>query len=80
MITESDQLSHALDLAANYWPEMAGERAALLRKVISLGISAVENESQTNHKIKLAALAEANAALSGMWDGFREEQLAEWPD
>jgi len=80
MITESDQLSHALDLAASHWPELAGERAALLRKVISLGISAVESQSEATKRLKMAALAEANAMFSGVWAGFQEERLAEWPD
>ena len=80
MITETDQLSNALDLASRLWPELKGERAALLRKLISLGIGAMEDESETNLKLRLAALSNVSDSLSGMWPGFREEQLSQWPD
>jgi precorrin-6B methylase 1 len=65
MITESDALAKAIDDAANLWPDIADERAEILRRLIERGIESVETE--VNEKL-------------GIWpENYLEELRSEWP-
>lgn len=81
MITESDALAHALDMAANLWPEYQDERAELLRRIIDRGVETVEAEIANKETRRKAAIQEASGSLSGLWPtNWREEFRAEWPE
>lgn len=80
MVTETDEIASALDHAAAMWPELKDERAALLRKLISAGISSLDSELEAKKKARIAAIkGQAGMFPAHMWENFREEQLAEWP-
>ena len=43
MLTETDELAAALNDAAVAWPELRGDRGALLRKLVEAGRNSVRN-------------------------------------
>jgi hypothetical protein len=80
MITESDALAKAIDDAAKLWPDIAGERAELLRRLIERGIESVETEVTEKLAARRKAVLEVAGSLSGIWpENWREEFRAEWP-
>jgi len=81
MITETDEIARALDEAAKRWPELAGERSELIRRVL---VSAA-NDAVTLEEARIARKREAiltNAGtLSGIWpQGWLQELRGEWPE
>lgn len=81
MITESDELAHALEDAGRLWPEIRGQRTALLKKIISAGIQSVESESEQLKSARLAALDKYSGAFTGLWpQGWHQNMVAEWPE
>ena len=80
MVTESDDLARTLDCAALLWPELANDRAALLRKILEVGSEAILASQSLERQQKLAAINHVKGSLPGIWDGFREEQLSAWPE
>ena len=53
MITETDQLAEALSRTEKIWPELAGQRTLLLRKLLEVGIETIERESTQKTKDRL---------------------------
>jgi hypothetical protein len=76
MLTETDQLSAALDDAALVWPELNGDRAALLRRLVQAGHESVRVTGGV-HQLVLDA---AGAATGAYPRGARAELLGEWPE
>ena len=80
MITESDELAKAIDHAARLWPEIANERAELLRRLIDRGIEVVDAEYNDLLEARRKVILEVAGSLSGVWPAnWREEFRAEWP-
>lgn len=80
MITENDQLANALDKAAQLWPEEHGERAALLRRIIEQGITAIDSEHESHKTRRLAAISEVSGSMSGTWpQDWHSKLVDEWP-
>jgi hypothetical protein len=75
-LTETDELAAALNDAALAWPELRGDRGALLRKLVEAGRNSVRSGGGIR-----ALLAEASGAATGAYPrGARAELLAEWPE
>jgi hypothetical protein len=74
MLTETDEIAAALDDAALMWPELQGDRAALLRKLIDAGHASVRVAGGV-HALVTAA---AGAATGSFPRNARAELLAEW--
>ena len=81
MITETDDLSNALTVAAELWPESQGDKGRLLRRVLEAGIDTVK-QVQTDHRAsRLAFVEQASGSLTGIWpSGWRQELRDEWPE
>lgn len=80
MITETDQLSDALVEAAKIWPELADQRALLLRKVLEVGIETIETRATEQTKIRLAKVQKIAGSMDGVWPANWKKELAEdWP-
>ena len=74
-LTETDEIAAALNDAALAWPELRGDRGALLRKLVEAGRNSVHVDGGVR-----ALLAEASGAATGAYPrGARAELLAEWP-
>jgi hypothetical protein len=80
MITETDQLSQALGKAEKIWPELQGKRTDLLRKVLEIGIDAIEKETSEATKQRIATVEKLSGAMDGIWPSNWKQELAEdWP-
>jgi hypothetical protein len=81
MITESDALAKAIDDAARLWPEIADERAELLRRLLDRGIQSVEAEFQEQIESRRKAIMEVAGSMPSVWpSNWREEMRAAWPE
>jgi len=79
MLTETDEIAAALNDAAVAWPELRGDRGALLRRLIEAGRNSVRVGDRSGGV--RALLAEASGAATGAYPrGARAELLAEWPE
>lgn len=75
MVTETDQVHQALADAALIWPELAGDKGALLRRLIEAGATTIKSSGGVRE------LVEENAGVaSGCYPrNARAELLKEWP-
>ena len=81
MITESDQIAEAIELAAKLQPELKDDRADLLRYIIQRGIETLDNEKNEAAEARKKAIQEVAGSLSGLWpENWRELMRAEWPE
>lgn len=73
-VTETPDIAEALDHAARVWPELKSDRAALLRKLIEVGRSAVESRTTS-------AIRKASGAATGSYPASALADLrSEWPE
>lgn len=80
MITETDQISQALDTADQIWPELGGDRAALLRKIIEAGVHELENQQTLKREARLSQIKKLAGSMDEVWPkNWREELSQEWP-
>ena len=81
MITETDQISQGLAQAAKQWPELADQRTLLLRKVIEIGLQAIELDESKHAQIRIAAVEKLAGSMDGIWPSNWKKELAEdWPE
>jgi hypothetical protein len=76
MVTETRDIAAALDDAALAWPELRGDRSALLRKLVEAGHATVRVDGGAHELIVSAA----GAATGAYPRDARSELLAEWPE
>ncbi len=75
-LTETDEIARALNDAAVAWPELRGDRGALLRKLVEAGRAAVRVDGGVH-----ALVSEAAGAATGAYPrDARAALLAEWPE
>ena len=80
MITESDRLASALEMAAELWPEANGEKGVLLRRLLDAGIENVERKMASREQVRHDAISNVAGIFTGVWPtGWREELRDEWP-
>jgi hypothetical protein len=76
MLTETDEVAAALNDAALAWPELRGDRGALLRKLVEAGRNSVRSSGGIH-----GLLTDASGAATGTYPrNARAELLAEWPE
>lgn len=75
-LTETDEVAQALDDAALAWPELRGDRGALLRKLVEAGRASVHVDGGVRE-----LLADAAGAATGAYPrDARATLLDEWPE
>lgn len=80
MITESDELAHALDAAARLWPELRDNRGELLRRIVQVGSETIEHQESDRVARRRAAIAANAGKFKGLWPAGEARRLAdEWP-
>lgn len=78
LVTETDELSEALDAAALRWPDLS--RGQLVARLAVEGHRAVAAEHGRRREQRLAVLRAHSGALTGVYDASDRERLrAEWP-
>jgi hypothetical protein len=81
MITETDQLSEALSQAGKLWPELAGQRTLLLRKVLEVGVQAIQEEASRKSKNRISSVEKLAGSMNGVWPAnWKEEMAKDWPN
>lgn len=81
MITETDDIARALDVAARHWPHAKGKRSELLRLIINAGVKAVEDDEAQIAQMRAQAVQRLARDFDGMWPAdWREQRDAEWPE
>ncbi|WP_052226277.1 hypothetical protein [Microbacterium mangrovi] len=81
MITETDEIRAAIDEAAAFWPDAAGNRAELVRRLLLQGApSALETETRRRIAF-LASVDDAAGSMRGVYPNDAARSLTEeWPD
>jgi hypothetical protein len=80
-LTESDDLSRALEDAAKRWPEDRDARGRLLVRLVHEGHRAIREENAQRAAARREALRSTSGALTGAYEpGYLERLRHEWPD
>jgi hypothetical protein len=81
VITETDQIAHALDDAARRWPADRGNRARLLARLVAEGHRAVLKEREKGRADQRAAVERTSAVLTGAYgEGYLAELRKDWDE
>ena len=81
MITETEELSRALDAAATIWPSEKDKRAELLRHIIEEGVIAITSVADKKVRKRLAAINDVAGSMTGVWpENWRVQLRDEWPE
>ncbi len=81
MITETEELSRALDAAATIWPSEKDKRAELLRHIIDEGVVAITSVADKKAQRRLSAITNVAGSMTGVWpENWREQLRDEWPE
>jgi hypothetical protein len=81
MITETDDVEQALDEAALAWPELGGDRADLLRRLISEGAAVAHGARAERLADRRAAIHDTSGMFTGMWPADVTQRMRdEWPE
>jgi hypothetical protein len=81
MITETDEVRDALDRAARVWPDLRGDRAALLRRLLEYGTRHVVSLDDERRTSRLTVIRETSGSMPGVWpDDAVARMRDEWPE
>jgi hypothetical protein len=79
MITETDEVAAALDVAAAHWPGITSRRELLLR-LVEQGRAVIEHDRAEETGRRIAAIDDASGALTGSYEpGYLERLRGDWP-
>ncbi len=80
-ITETDDVTSMLDAAAERWPQDAGNRARLLKRLAERGAEAARADREDEDATWAAVVRKAaGAAGAGTYPaGYLEDLRADWP-
>jgi hypothetical protein len=80
VVTETDQLAHALNDAAERWPEDRGSRSKLLLRLVKAGHEAVAADLADQRAARSAAIRQTSGVLSGSYEpGYLDRLREDWP-
>jgi hypothetical protein len=80
-ITETDDISSALDVAASAWPEHAGQRSILLRHLVLAGAEVAQREQAERLAAPRATTNRLSGSRAGIWPSDALEELrGDWSE
>lgn len=80
MLTETDDLAEALELAARRWPQDAGSRSRLLRRLVQAGGQALNADREQARARRHQAVARTHGQFRDVYGPEYLKQLRdEWP-
>lgn len=79
-ITETDDISTALEFARRAWPELAAKPGALLRQLILLGRNTLAHNNDASDDERQHAIEETSGAFRGVFgpDYLKELRDEDW--
>lgn len=76
-ITETDEISRALDTARRAWPELSDKPTALLRRLILAGERSIDDRTTRRHR----AIDTTAGSLAGTFaPGYLDDLRQDWPE
>lgn len=80
-ITETEELSAALRLAAQRWPQDAGRPSRLLLRLVKAGERAIGPEQRRARDRRRRAVERHHGQFTGVYSpDYLEKLRGEWPD
>lgn len=80
MITETDDIQRALDAAAIAMPELAADRAALLRRLVGIGAESMAASGAEDLARRVVAIRQTAGSVDHVYRADEADLLrAEWP-
>ncbi len=80
-ITETDDISSALEIARRTWPEQADKPAVLLRRLILLGRNTLAHDHAGADQARRHAIETTAGALAGVFGAdYLRELREDWPE
>jgi len=80
VLTETDELAEALELAARRWPEVADSRPQLLRRLVQAGEQALNAEREQARARRRQAVTRTHGQFRGVYGPeYLKELRDEWP-
>jgi len=79
-LTETDEVTRALDDAARRWPEERAARGKLLMRLVREGHRAIAGERDAEVSQRRHAVRRTEGALTGTYpEGYLERLRDDWP-
>jgi len=80
-VTETADITAALEAARDAWPDLADKPGALLRQLILAGEEAIEARRRGTAQSRRQAIERTSGALAGVYGpGYLEEMRQDWPE
>jgi hypothetical protein len=80
VLTETDELAAALELAAKRWPQDAGSGSKLLLRLVRAGEQALGQERAQARARRREAVRHTHGQFRGLYEpGYLERLRDEWP-
>lgn len=80
LIVQTDQVTRALNQAAQRWPEESSRPGRLLRHLIEEGERALAQDQTASNAGMVDAVARTRGALTGVYGpGYLERLRQDWP-
>lgn len=81
IITETDEVSRALDAAAKHWPEDRDSRAKLVVRLLGEGYRALSEAADETAEQRKEALRRTSGLLTGAYGPrYLESLRQDWPE
>lgn len=80
-LTETEELTAALELAAQRWPKDAGRPSRLLLRLVKAGERAIAPEQRRARERRRRAIERHHGQFTGIYPSeYLEKLRGEWPD
>ena len=80
-ITETNDISDALEVARREWPDLAHKPGALLRRLILVGRNTIAHNDSAAVSQRERAIEETSGALAGVYGSdYLRELREDWPE
>jgi hypothetical protein len=81
VLTETDELTQALEHAARRWPQDAKRPSRLLARLVEAGDEAIRDEERRTRERRRRAVEATAGRFTGLWPRGAIKRLHdEWPD
>jgi hypothetical protein len=80
-ITETDDITNALEIASTAWPDLADKPGALLRRLILLGRNTLAHDYVVADDTRRQAIEATSGALAGVFGpSYLADLREDWPE